>query len=125
MVPRRHLAGAAAVTVFAPTNAAFANLPGANDVLNDPELLTNTLLYHALGSLVALDQLSNTSYTTLIDTLGDPTSFNPQLNVTVTSESAIIATPSNASTATLTGWDNTASNGVVHVINAVLVPESP
>jgi uncharacterized surface protein with fasciclin (FAS1) repeats len=97
-------------TVFAPTNAAFAALPaGTLDALiNDPNALGNILLYHATpGRLYAEDVLSQTGFTMLN---GGTTS------ITTTSRAAFI----NGAKITVT--DVEVWNGVIHVIDAVLVP---
>lgn len=100
-------------TVFAPTDDAFAKLPaGTIDELLKPEnkqALTDILLYHVVsGKVMAADVVNLTSTSTLLGkditiTVKDGKVF---LNDTV----QIIIT------------DVKASNGVIHVIDAVLIP---
>lgn len=106
------LSGTGTFTVFAPTNAAFANLLTAigQTNLNDiPEsVLRNVLQYHVVSTAAVLsNQLTNGDVTTVG---GEKVSVNissgVKLNTTV-----------NVTTA-----DVKATNGVVHVIDAVLVP---
>jgi transforming growth factor-beta-induced protein len=100
----------AEVTVFAPTDAAFAKLPAATlqAVQNDPELLANVLKYHVVaGSVPASEVVGMTSANTL---LGQP------LTVKVEGGSVMI------NNATVTTADVQASNGIIHIIDTVLVP---
>lgn len=55
------------ITVFAPTNDAFAKIPKADldKVLNDKATLTKILTYHVVGQKLAPEDLENGSYTTL------------------------------------------------------------
>jgi len=97
-------------TVFAPTNTAFDNLATAlgvdlNGVLAHPQL-GDILLYHVLGSEVLSTQLVNGSVATL----------NGQ-NVTIDLTAGVKVNASNVTLA-----DVLAFNGVVHVIDAVLLP---
>lgn len=101
-------------TLFAPTDAAFANLPDnfVNALLTDPSgVLTDILLYHVVGSAAFSGDLSNDDEITTL--------FDDQ-NVTVT----ISGTDVFINGAQVTLADIEASNGVVHVIDAVLVPET-
>jgi uncharacterized surface protein with fasciclin (FAS1) repeats len=100
----------ASLTVFAPTNDAFEDLATAlgtdiNGVLESPSL-TEILLYHVVGSAVLSTELSAGSVATLNgqDVVIDLTS-----GVKVNDATVILA-------------DVEADNGVVHVIDAVLVP---
>ena len=102
-------------TVFAPTNAAFKKLPPATlaAVKSDPELLKKVLLYHVVKGDVRAAQvvkLDGKSARTLegqrvsIDVRGGSVFLNKSVRVTKT--------------------DVLATNGVIHVINKVLVPKS-
>ena len=105
------LSGAGSLTLFAPTDAAFAALPvGVVDaLLADPNgALTNVLLYHVLGSTVLSTDLSDGQMATTLNGL-DITVTITGGNVFINDAQVIIA-------------DIIASNGVVHVIDAVLVP---
>lgn len=97
-------------TVFAPTNTAFDNLATAlgvdlNGVLAHPQL-GDILLYHVLGSEVLSTQLVN----------GPVATLNGQ-NVTIDLTAGVKVNASNVTLA-----DVLAFNGVVHVIDAVLLP---
>ncbi len=104
------LSGDGPFTVFAPTDDAFAALPeGALDgLLADIPALTDVLLYHVVaGKLLAADVIAETTLTTL---QGD------ELTVRIEGDSVYI----NDALVILT--DIEASNGVIHVIDAVLLP---
>jgi LPXTG-motif cell wall-anchored protein len=106
----------AKTTVFAPTNAAIAAALSAlgitaADLLADTELLTDILTYHVVsGAVMAEDVVELTSATTLqgsdiaIEVVGGKVVLNDTVNVTAT--------------------DIEACNGVIHVIDAVLLPPS-
>jgi uncharacterized surface protein with fasciclin (FAS1) repeats len=96
-------------TVFAPTNDAFAEIPeeALNDLLADTEALTEVLLYHVLdGEVPAAEVVTLTSATTL---QGSDVTINVGGGVMV-----------NEATVTVTNVF--ASNGVIHVIDKVLIP---
>lgn len=97
-------------TVFAPTNAAFAKVPSDQlaAVLNDPDMLNNVLLYHVMtGQMSAKQVMSVKSAKTVQGT-----------NVTVmTSGGRVMINGANVVKA-----DVQACNGVIHVIDAVLIP---
>jgi uncharacterized surface protein with fasciclin (FAS1) repeats len=98
------------LTVFAPTNTAFDNLASAlgTDVaglLANPEL-TDILLYHVVGAPVLSTDLSNGPVTTLN---GQDITVDLTMGVMINDANVIVA-------------DLTADNGVVHVVDAVLVP---
>jgi uncharacterized surface protein with fasciclin (FAS1) repeats len=106
------LAGPGNFTVFAPTNAAFAALPhGTLDaLLNDIPALTNILTYHVSADYYPAEAL-----------LGQrgriPTVQGDFLRVDARGAGVHI----NGSTAVTTA-DVFASNGVVHIIDGVLLP---
>ena len=96
-------------TVFAPTDEAFGSLPA--DVLGaalaDTDLLTSILLYHVVpGTVLAADVVGLDSATTAQgeDIAVDGTVLNGSVNIVDT--------------------DIEACNGVIHVIDAVLLPPS-
>lgn len=106
------LQGAGPFTVFAPTDDAFAKLPAGtlDGLLKDIPKLTAILKYHVLaGKVVAADvvKLDGKTATTLngaalkVSTTGG-VKLNGVVNVTKT--------------------DIAASNGVIHVIDTVLLP---
>ena len=106
-------------TVFAPTNAAFANvlaeleLAGLGDIPAD--LLSSILTYHVVaGSNVRAGDLSDGM---MVETL-ETGSFTINLgdNVTITDE--------NGRTATIIATNIQANNGVIHALDTVLLPEN-
>ena len=108
-----YLSGAGPFTLFAPTDAAFLALPSGTitALLNDLPLLTDILKHHVLGDSVMSGMLSNNQIvTTLLGT---------DVTVTINSMGVFI------DNAMVTVADIIADNGVVHVIDAVLIPASP
>ena len=107
------LKGAGPFTVFAPTNAAFSALPaGTVEDLLKPEskaALTNILTYHVVaGAVKAADLKDGQKVKTL---------QGEELTVTI-KDGKVMINGANVTAADLTG-----SNGVVHVIDAVLMPK--
>ena len=108
------LSGEGPFTVFAPTDAAFEALPeGLLDALLLPEnkdALTSILTYHVVAGEVM------------------STDVQPGDVTTVEGEAIVVTTPDGKvvlnDTATVTAVDVDASNGVIHVIDGVLVPPS-
>ena len=103
----------AVFTVFAPTDDAFALLgtDTINSLLADIPTLTNILTYHVIGDL-AVDAATAISLDgSDVEMLnGDTVSVSVQDDVLYINDSAVIAT------------DVVATNGVIHVIDAVLTP---
>ncbi len=107
------LKGAGPFTVFAPTNAAFAALPaGTVESLLTPEKkadLSKILTYHVVpGAVMAAD---------LTDGQKVMTVQGQELTVSI-KDGKVMINGANVTTADLKG-----SNGVVHVIDAVLMPK--
>ena len=106
------LSGEGPFTVFAPTNAAFEALPaGLLEKLLLPEnkeVLTKILTYHVVPSKVMAADVAAGDVNTL-----EGSAF------AVTTEGGVKVNASN-----VTATDVAASNGVIHVIDAVLVPAS-
>lgn len=103
------LKGEGPFTVFAPTDAAFAKIPAEtlNAVLADKEKLTAILTYHVVpGKVMAADVITLDSATTV---QGSSVSINVGDNVMVND-------------AVVTKTDIETSNGVIHVIDTVLMP---
>ncbi|MDQ3233935.1 MAG: fasciclin domain-containing protein, partial [Pseudobdellovibrionaceae bacterium] len=101
-------------TIFAPTNEAFAELGQATltAVLADKAKLTSILLYHVVpGAVPAEDVLASASLTTA--------SANLLLASELKSGEAYI------NNAKILQTDIQAKNGVIHVINKVLLPPAP
>lgn len=97
-------------TVFAPTDAAFEALPdGVLDALlleENKDTLVKILTYHVVPGEVTSDQVS----------AGDVATVEGQ-TVTVTTDEGVQVNGANVVTA-----DVEASNGVIHVIDSVLLP---
>jgi uncharacterized surface protein with fasciclin (FAS1) repeats len=98
------------ITVFAPTNAAFAKIPKAtlDKVLNDKAQLTKILTYHVVGERLTPEDLENGSFETLeksrLTTSGSGESY------TVNKSAKIVC--GNVKTA----------NANVYIIDTVLMP---
>lgn len=110
------LSGEGPFTVFAPTNAAFEALPaGTVDTLLLPEnkdQLTAVLTYHVVaGSYSAEDVVDGLTLTTV---------QGEELTFSVDADGTVMINDS----ATVTIADVVSSNGVTHVIDAVLLPPS-
>jgi transforming growth factor-beta-induced protein len=105
------LRGEGPFTVFAPPNAAFEALPAAtlSAVSDDLDLLTTVLTYHVVPGLLTTADLAEGTYTTvagvdLVVTKADGRTFVNGIEIVV--------------------QNVLASNGIIHVIGGVLVPES-
>lgn len=106
------LKGEGPFTVFAPTDDAFAKLPaGTLDELLKPEnkqKLVDILTYHVVaGKVMAADVTKLSEAETL---LGTPVMINVNGNMVKINDSNVVIT------------DVEASNGVIHVIDSVLLP---
>ena len=105
------LKGEGPFTVFAPTDEAFARLPeGALEgLLADKDQLTRVLTYHVVpGRVTAADVAGLTSA---------PTVNGKELAISAGEDGVRVGE------ATVTQADVPASNGVIHVIDTVLLPE--
>lgn len=105
------LSGEGPFTVFAPTDAAFEALPeGTLDALlaNPSGDLTKILLYHVLGATVLSTDLMDGQTATTLN--------GKDITVTINDEGVFI------NDAKVTTADIETDNGVVHVIDAVLLP---
>ena len=105
------LSGPGPFTLFAPTDAAFDLLPAGTvaALLNDIPQLTDILLHHVVADSVMSAMLSNGQ---IVNTLNG--------NVTVSTTMGTVYIDN----AMVTVADIVAENGVVHVIDAVLLPNS-
>ena len=103
------LKGEGPFTVFAPTDEAFAALPEGTveGLLADPEALAKILTYHVVpGSVMAADLTDGMTAATVE---GQDVTFT--VGDTVMVNDATVTTP-----------DIMATNGVIHVIDAVIMP---
>jgi len=118
------LQGPGPFTVFAPTNAAFAKLPaGTVDSLLKPEMkakLTGVLTYHVVpGRLSAKDLMEAAQRN------GGTAEFKTVEGESLSVESkgnAIFIRDAKGNTSKVTIQNVFQSNGVIHVIDAVLLP---
>ena len=104
------LSSSGSKTLFAPTDAAFSLLPAGTvtALLADIPQLTDILLYHVVGDSVMSNTLTNGQIVTTLN--------GADVTVTINSTGVYI------NNAQVTVTDILASNGVVHVIDAVLLP---
>ena len=119
------LASAGPFTVFAPVNAAFTKLPaGTVDTLLKPEnkgTLTTVLTYHVVpGRLTAANLMKAVS-----DGGGQAklkTVAGGEIVIKQPSAGKLSITDAKGNTSTVTIGDVLQSNGVIHVIDTVLLP---
>ncbi|MAS37505.1 MAG: hypothetical protein CL610_26145 [Anaerolineaceae bacterium] len=98
-------------TVFAPTDDAFAKLPAGtlNAVLADTDLLTTILLYHVLGGRALASDVTGQNSLNMRD--------GGTVTVTVNDDGVFLN-----GNAQIILTDIPATNGVIHVIDTVLIP---
>ena len=103
------LKGAGPFTVFAPTNEAFAKVPAKTmeTLANDPAQLKEVLTYHVIAGKVMLADVKNGNS----KTVNGANLALSRAGEFVTVEDAVVQTP-----------DISATNGVVHVVDSVLLP---
>ncbi len=119
------LEGAGPFTVFAPTNAAFAKLPaGTVDTLLKPEnkaTLTKVLTYHVVpGRMTAVSLMKAVK-----DGEGEAhlkTVAGEDLTVKQAGPGKLTVTDAKGDVANVTIADVLQSNGVIHVVDTVLLP---
>jgi uncharacterized surface protein with fasciclin (FAS1) repeats len=107
-----------AVTFFAPNDDAFKadgrfRTLSAIDVA-DPQALSNLLLYHMTSGVVFSNQLLTGAIATMFG--------SSRFAVTVTNDFITVRGNRNSVSAVMREPDQTATNGVIHVIDQVLVP---
>src|SRR3954470_8220507 len=109
------LAGKGPYTVFAPTNDAFAKLPAdqLQALLADKAELTAVLTYHVLKGRVPSSSLKATQTV--------PTLEGGTMNINVADGKATI-TDGQGNVSNIVKTDVKAKNGVIHVIDTVLLP---
>jgi uncharacterized surface protein with fasciclin (FAS1) repeats len=98
------------LTVFAPTDEAFAKLPDGTieTLLNDKERLTEILTYHVLADKVMSNEVVNIKNATTAN--GKKISINSKECIKIDNANVIKT-------------DIECSNGVIHVIDTVLIPK--
>jgi len=104
------LRGAGPFTVFAPDDAAFAKIDATtlNNLIADVPNLTKVLLFHVVsGKLMAADVVGETELTSV---------EGSALAIVVVDSTVTI------DVATVTSTDIECSNGVIHVIDTVMIP---
>jgi uncharacterized surface protein with fasciclin (FAS1) repeats len=104
------LKSAGPFTVFAPTDAAFAKLPAGtlDSLLKDPEKLKAVLTYHVVaGAVMAADVVKLTEAKTV---------EGADLKITVMGGKVMV------NNAHVVKTDIKCSNGVIHVIDTVILP---
>lgn len=119
------LKGKGPFTVFAPTNAAFNKLPaGTVETLLKPESkakLTSVLTYHVvagnLDAAAVIDAIKKGNGKAVLTTV------NGQTITAVLDNGKVKLTDENGGSAYVTATDLKASNGVIHVIDAVVLPK--
>ena len=108
------LKGPGPFTVFAPTDAAFAGLPsGTLDNLLLPEnkdLLASILTYHVVAGEVTSEQVVGLTTATTVQ--------GEMLDIVVENGTVMI------NGVAVTQTDITAANGIIHIIDGVLLPPS-
>ena len=119
------LKGPGPFTVFAPTNAAFAALPaGTVDTLLKPEnkgMLSGILTYHVVAGKMDAAALTKA----IADGKG-MASLKTVAGGTLTAKAAggkVMVTDEKGASATVTIADVYQSNGVIHVVDKVLLPK--
>jgi len=117
------LSGEGPFTVFAPNNAAFDALPEGtlDSLLADTDALTGVLTYHVVSGEVMsgalIDLIGEAGGSAAVETVAGGT-----LTASIEDERVII-TDAQGNEATVVMADVEASNGVVHVIDTVLLPQ--
>jgi uncharacterized surface protein with fasciclin (FAS1) repeats len=119
------LSGEGPYTVFAPTNDAFAKIPEATLTeltTNDTETLGTILTYHVVEGNVEAATL-----TQAISDAGEDghtiTTLNGGTLTATVVDGNVVLTDAAGGTSTVTATDVAASNGVIHVIDTVLMPQ--
>ena len=105
------LKGAGPFTVFAPTDATFAKLPAGtlDGLLKDPAALKKILLYHVVSGKVMADKV--VGMTSADSVAGPAIKISVKDGTVYLNDTAKVVTP-----------DIETSNGVIHVIDQVILP---
>ncbi|WP_312487094.1 fasciclin domain-containing protein [Sphingomonas sp.] len=119
------LAGPGPYTLFAPSNAAFARLaPGVQDQLLQPanrDSLVRLLRFHMLPGAVTISDLQQRiadggGTATIMTVQGEP------LTLSMT-QSVITLTDASGNKSYIEAGDMRQANGMIHIVNGVLVPK--
>ena len=105
------LQGPGPFTVFAPNDEAFAKIPEEtlNDLLADKEALKNVLLYHVVADYLPASQVVSKTSLTMANSA----------KTTIVLENNEV----QINDATVKSTNITAANGIVHVIDTVILPQ--
>ena len=105
------LQGSGPFTVFAPTDEAFAALPAGtlDGLLKDPEALKKILLYHVVSGEVTADTVVGMTSADTVE--GSPIAISVKDGKVYLNDAAQVVKT-----------DIMASNGVIHVVDKVLLP---
>jgi len=119
------LQGEGPFTVFAPTNSAFAKIDSntLNSLLEEKnkEALANILTYHVVsGKLTAKDVVAALEKG---NGMVELTALNGQILTVVQKDSKIWLKDVNGNYSEITATDVMGSNGVIHVIDSVVMPK--
>lgn len=101
-------------TVFAPLNSAFDAISATTATL-DADQLAKVLLYHVVSGNVRSTALSNGQ---VVESLNDGLTF------TVNIDGSVTITDANGGTSTIILTDVQGTNGVIHVLDAVIIPSN-
>lgn len=120
------LQGKGPFTVFAPVNDAFENLPaGTVETLLKPEnkaQLTKVLTYHVVAGNMTADKIMSAikagKGTASLKTVSGGT-----LKATMNGPKNVVLMDESGNTATISTYDVLQSNGVIHVIDKVMLPK--
>ena len=119
------LSGEGPYTVFAPTNAAFDKVPQAtrDELMSDAgrEDLTNILTYHVVQGETNAQALTQAIAAAGEDGYKLTTVNGAELTAMMDGENVVLVDAAG-NRATVTSTDVDASNGVIHVIDTVLMP---
>lgn len=98
-------------TLFAPADAAFAKLSDAqmDQLMNDPQSLKAILSYHIIGDSLSINQIANDDFIPTLE--GRPLIVTTDASQNV----SLNGTP-------LASFNIVAANGVIHVVDTVLMP---
>lgn len=106
------LKGEGPFTVFAPNDAAFDKVPGEtlSDLLKDKEALTGVLTYHVIAGKVTSDEVIKLDEAKTVQ--GQSVAIEVKDGKVFIDGAQVVST------------DIEASNGIIHVIDSVILPKS-